>query len=75
MDIVGLNRNAYLTKMVRLEITVLFVRHAAGAVSATVLAVRPGRAVINMELEFPLAMDQDPVQATYDEALAYLDIA
>lgn len=61
--------------MVPLDITILFVNLKADAVSAVVLAERPGRAWIRLQLHFPLAPDHDPVQATYDEALAYLDIA
>ncbi len=72
---VGLNPDRYRTSMVPLDITILAVSQTAGAVSASVVAVRPGRAVIHLQLNFPLAPSEDPVQAAYDEALSYLDIA
>lgn len=75
MNIVGFSSDRYLRYMVSLDITIFFVRQTAGTASASVLAVRPGRAVIHLQLEFPLAPSEDPVQAAYDEALAYLDIA
>ncbi len=75
MDMVGLNPDRYRTSMVPLDITILAVSQTAGAVSASVVAVRPGRAVIHLQLNFPLAPSEDPVQAAYDEALSYLDIA